>query len=117
MIAINNLDSALVLCVLHGASWCLSPKQKGITKEQARKILDTGVSYFDYLQGRVMKVGLHWGATSFDGRLYDRDNGAGAAQKAVDYLCLYLKTNGAPPPDWAISNEDIESFQLTGERT
>ena len=38
--------------------------------------------YFDYLFGRVIKVDLsgNW----FDERLYDRDNGIGAAQAAVN---------------------------------
>jgi hypothetical protein len=37
---------------------------------------------FDYLFGRVMKVNLN--GNSFEERLYDRDNGPGAAQDAVE---------------------------------
>jgi hypothetical protein len=40
--------------------------------------------YFDYLRGRVMKVDLSKDA--FDPWLYDRDNGAGAAERAVSRL-------------------------------
>lgn len=39
---------------------------------------------FDYLNGKVLKVDLS--GNEFDERLYDRDNGAGAAQKAIDEL-------------------------------
>jgi hypothetical protein len=37
--------------------------------------------YFDYLNGRVMKVDL--GKDTLDPRLYDRDNGDGAAERAL----------------------------------
>lgn len=37
--------------------------------------------YFDYVQGRVMKVDLSGDA--FDPWLYDRDNGTGAAYAAI----------------------------------
>ena len=41
-------------------------------------------AYFDYCRGRVMKVDLSGG--TLDPRLYDRDNGPGAAQFAIDML-------------------------------
>ena len=37
--------------------------------------------YFDYLYGRVMKVDLS--KDTFDPFLYDRDNGQGAAERAI----------------------------------
>lgn len=40
--------------------------------------------YFDYLYGRVMKVNITH--DEFDPWLYDRDNGNGAAQRAIDNL-------------------------------
>ena len=40
--------------------------------------------YFDYLKGRVMKVDLS--KDTFEERLYDRDNGQGAAQAAISHL-------------------------------
>jgi hypothetical protein len=47
--------------------------------------LDTrGTRYFDYLQGRVMKVSLE--GDELDARLYDRDNGEGAAAEAISAL-------------------------------
>lgn len=38
-------------------------------------------TYFDYLDGRVMKVEV--GGDMLDPRMYDRDNGAGSAAKVV----------------------------------
>ena len=38
--------------------------------------------YFDYLKGRVMKVSLAED-DGFDPRLYDRDNGEGAAEAVI----------------------------------
>ena len=40
--------------------------------------------YFDYLKGRVMKVEIN--GSMLDARLYDRDNGPGAAKRVVDRL-------------------------------
>jgi hypothetical protein len=40
--------------------------------------------YFDYLNGRVMKVDLS--KAVLNTRLYDRDNGRGAAHKAIVHL-------------------------------
>jgi hypothetical protein len=40
--------------------------------------------YIDYFQGRVIKTDLRGDA--IDPRLYDRDNGAGAAERAVAKL-------------------------------
>lgn len=42
---------------------------------------ERGATYFDYLQGRVMKVEL--GGDMFDPMLYDRDNGDGQARIAI----------------------------------
>ena len=42
-------------------------------------------TYFDYVYGRVLKVDLIENG-HFDERLYDRDNGFGAAQYAIDEL-------------------------------
>ena len=85
-IDIGSLDKAQVLVALYNAS-----KQRGLgfldargrdplTVGEARRLLEE-TEYFDYLQGRVMKVDLSgkyldtWG--------YDRDNGPGAAERAL----------------------------------
>ena len=55
-----------------------------MTRDEAQAHLDDledGHTYFDYLQGRVMKVDL--GGDSLRVDLYDRDNGPGAAQAAL----------------------------------
>lgn len=44
-------------------------------------------SYFDYLHGRVMKVDLS--TDLLDPRLYDRDNGDGAAQMALSEITRF----------------------------
>jgi len=89
MINISTLDKAEVLAALYNNS-----KQQGmgfmdarggrqITKEQAAELLGKG-TYFDYLYGRVMKVELR--GDTLDPWLYDRDNGEGAAAKAIENI-------------------------------
>jgi len=54
-----------------------------MTREEAEKLLENE-HYFDYLKGRVMKVNMSdddlnpWG--------YDRDNGEGAAERAISKI-------------------------------
>jgi hypothetical protein len=55
------------------------PKPMPIADAQA--MLDDGHTYFDYVQGRVLKVDLS--EDEFDPRLYDCDNGTGAALEAL----------------------------------
>jgi len=53
-----------------------------MTSDQAEKYLDdAGDGYFDYLNGRVMKVDIS--GDSLNPGLYDRDNGEGAAARAL----------------------------------
>jgi hypothetical protein len=88
MIDISKLDKANVLCALYthshpqGRGWLQSTPEP-MTKEQAEALLKQG-TYFDYVKGRVLKVDLS--GTSFDPYLYDRDNGQGAAQRAIDAI-------------------------------
>lgn len=49
-------------------------------EEEARELLKQ-YTYFDYLKGRVMKVDL--GGATLDPWGYDRDNGDGAAERAL----------------------------------
>jgi hypothetical protein len=51
-----------------------------MTPAQAEAILQRQTD-FDYLKGRVMKVNLS--GDEFDPWLYDRDNGQGAAERAI----------------------------------
>lgn len=87
---IEGLSKASVLAALYNAS---KPQGMGylqftpqdMTEAEAFALLKVQGTYFDYLKGRAMKVELSNDA-NFDARGYDRDNGEGAAQRAVDKL-------------------------------
>lgn len=85
-IDIRDLGKAEVLQALFNAS-----KQQGMgffdatgavpmSIEDARRYV-AKTYYFDYLRGRVMKVDI--GGELLDPWGYDRDNGAGAAKRAL----------------------------------
>lgn len=83
---ISKLDKAAVLAALYNHALpqrtrFLHFDPKPMTVEEAQKILETGQTYFDYVKGRVMKVDLS--REFLDTRLYDRDNGPGAAENAI----------------------------------
>ena len=90
-IDIKDLDKAAVLAALFNTS---RPQGRGfqayqpepMTIEVANGLLAQAGSrpYFDYVQGRVMKVDLS--GDSFDSRLFNRDNGEGAAEMAIKAL-------------------------------
>ncbi len=89
MIDIKGLDKAAVLYALYYASHAqgmgvfqMVPDDY-VTVERCRELLQKN-TYFDYLYGRVMKVDLS--GDSFDERLYDRDNGIGAAESVIRRL-------------------------------
>ena len=88
MIDIKGLDQGHVLKVLHdssrvqGLGW-LAASSVQITIDECRELL-VNHSYFDYLRGKVMKIQL--GGDQLDPRLYDRDNGQGAAARAIDTI-------------------------------
>lgn len=86
MIDLSNKDKADVLAKLYNASrpqglGFLQADDNDMTTEEARELLDSGQTYFDYLRGRVMKVNLR--GDKLDPRRYDRDNGQGAAAAAI----------------------------------
>lgn len=99
MIPIIGLDKAEVLAALYNYA---QPQGMGfmhfnpklMTREEAQeeinwrqKEIDDGYAdqlYFDYLRGRVMKVDI--AGDELDERLYDRDNGQGAAEKIITAL-------------------------------
>ena len=90
IVNITNLDKAAVLAALYNAA---KPQGLGFLQydptpmsvEDARLL---GTGYFDYLMGRVMKIDLRSDELRTD--LYNRDNGAGAAEQA---LALLQQTN------------------------
>ena len=88
MINIATLNKAAVLAALYNRArpqgmGFLHYDPKPVTAEEAANWLAASRDgYFDYIKGRVMKVDLskdelnEWG--------FDRDNGQGAAQSAID---------------------------------
>lgn len=95
MIELGNLDKAEVLAALFNGSGAPGPvaltpahltsasQPARMTKGEAETLLDEG-QRFDYVRGRVLKVDLS--GDSFNPAMYDRDNGQGAAQLAVNTL-------------------------------
>ena len=90
-ISIQGLNKAAVLAALYNASkpqgmGFMHYDAKPMTTEEAQQLLDSDpCQYFDYLKGRVMKIGLSkeedvntWG--------YNRDNGENAAEKVIETL-------------------------------
>lgn len=138
MVNIAGLDKSEVLVALWQASRMQGMSFLGflesgeLTLEQAQQEIErrkhTGFDgkdsiYFDYLNGKVMKVDL--GQNEFDPRLYDRDNGEGAAQRAIDNLRLAYEVaakiaEGCGVPEallktlrenaLMISNESVQEF-------
>ena len=89
MISIQHLNKAAVLAALYnnskqqGMGFIHTRGRQSMTIEEAQLELNEN-SYFDYLHGRVMKVDLS--GNEFEERLYDRDNGDGAAFNAIKDL-------------------------------
>ena len=87
MIDTKGLSRGAVCAALYNASkpqglGMLHFDPKPMTELEAELVLATS-AYVDYLKGRVMKVDFS-DDKGFDERLYDRDNGHGAAQRAID---------------------------------
>lgn len=90
-VSIVGLDRAEVLAALYNAS---RPQGLGflhytptpMTRDEAASLLPSGGSnYFDYLNGRVMKISLQ-SDVEVETRLYDRDNGEGAGERVIAAL-------------------------------
>lgn len=85
-INIAGLDKAKVLIALYEHArvqglGVLQAKNEPMTETEANALLKDN-DYFDYLHGRVMKIRI--AGDDIEERLYDRDNGFGAAAIAVD---------------------------------
>lgn len=89
LIDISKMDKAEVLRVLYndskqqGMGFLHARGREPLTHAEAEELLKQGTS-FDYLHGRVMKVNI--GGNSLDPWGYDRDNGQGAAQRAISRI-------------------------------
>ena len=89
MVDISGLNKDEVLFALYNASHVQGmgflAAIDNYTLEDAKRDYEASPSkYFDYLHGRVLKVDLS--GDSFDSRLFDRDCGEGAAEKAIDAI-------------------------------
>lgn len=90
MIDISKASKAKVLAALYNASQPLGMgflrfDPRNMTEAEAQEIFDASESkYFGYLKGRVMKIDLS--GEELNPRLYDRDNGEGAAQAALSAI-------------------------------
>lgn len=90
IVDIKGLDKAEVLLALYNHSHVQGlgflQMVDNYTLKDAKKDLEASAPYFyfDYLHGRVIKVDLS--KDEFDGWLYDRDCGEGAAQNAINEL-------------------------------
>lgn len=87
-INISNLNKAEVLVALYNHAKVqgmgfLSQASEPMTVAKAEEILKKTKS-FDYLYGRVMKINLS--GDELDTRLYNRDNGANAAENVLQGL-------------------------------
>lgn len=87
-IDISTLDRASVLAALYNASRPLGMgfmqfDPKPMQPSEAAELLKHH-TYFDYLKGRVMKLDFKGNLLRVD--LYDRDNGDGAAQRAIEAM-------------------------------
>jgi hypothetical protein len=104
LIDIKGLDKAEVLLALWNSSRMQGMSFLGYNHEMTLKYAQecveqarqTGIDgeekiYFDYLNGKVMKIDL--APDEIDPRLYDLDNGDGAAQTAIDNLRLSKCSN------------------------
>lgn len=89
MVSIAGLDKAAVFAALFNGARAqglgfLQYNPKPMTPAEAQKRFGGRFESFDYVDGRVMKIDLS--GDEFDPWGYDRDNGAGAAQRVIDTL-------------------------------
>lgn len=87
IIDISKKSKAAVLAALYNHAKPVNLKVLNfvdvpMSEEKASHYLENGQFYFDYLNGRTMKVDLT--TNDFETMLYDHNNGEGTAQKAVD---------------------------------
>jgi len=96
-ISLTGLDKADVLAALYNASKPLGMgfmqyDPNPMTHEEAEQLL-VQTTRFDYLKGRVMQIDLSKDELNTSG--YDRDNGQGAAARAIDELRASGETNSS----------------------
>lgn len=92
-IDVSKLDRAEMIQALYNATSGVIglPVSKPMTLDEAKEVFKSYTDgeqgkrwYIDYLRGRSMKI--HFGKDILDTRLFDRDNGQGAAAAALKPL-------------------------------
>ena len=86
---ISSFDKSQVLAALYNRARAqgmglIHYTPANMTQDEAQTLLDGGQTYFDYHKGRVMKVSL--ADNELDTHLYNRDNGIGAAEEAINSI-------------------------------
>lgn len=87
---ISNYSKAEVLAALFNAAKPLGLGRLHyrpdhiMSVQEAQEMLDSGQTFFDYVEGRLMKVGLD--KDELDTYQYNRDNGENAAENALKSL-------------------------------
>ena len=114
---INELKKSAVLAALYNASkpqgmGFMHYDPKPMTEEEAEDILSRG-TYFDYLEGRVMKIDLS--KDEVDTRGYNRDNGADVAEDVIMVL-RSTKDSNAPSIQTHHKQNTLESALYTESR-
>lgn len=92
MVNIKGLDKAMVLVALwqHSHAQGMSfLNERMLTLSEAEEMINDRIKknvilYFDYVNGHIIKCDIT--GDEFDPRLYDRDCGPGAAQRAIDSI-------------------------------
>src|SRR3989338_11056963 len=116
-LGLYDKNRADVLAALYNAS---RPQGMGfqqydptpMTREQAQELLDRGTR-FDYIKGRVMHINLS--GDYLDPHEYDRDNGYGAAARAVFSLTMGQGVNSPHAQDVHISGTQDSARTLESQ--
>ena len=112
MVDIKGLDKAEVLVALWNNSCevglSFNPSGKPLTVKKARKIIKDRYYRFDYCEGRFIKCDLS--GDEFDPWRYDRENGSGAAQRAIDALREELANRPEEKGPTGMMSQFLEQF-------
>lgn len=125
-IDITGIEKATLVASLYnnskplGLGFFAAKNNAEMKAADAQKYLDNGQTYFDYLQGRVMKIDVS--EDEMDPWGYDRDNGQGAASKVVEAIRKSqsmefkqsIPTNALE--EAAFSGKTEEAFKLANEQ-
>lgn len=85
---IDDLDKVDVLIALYNRATQVPGLRKyssmPLSRDEVKALLDSGRKHFDYWLGRIMKISLEGDELDTSG--YNRANGDGAAEEAIEKL-------------------------------